>query len=358
MPYSSAATRLLENLTTAIILVDAGLRVEYLNPAAEDLLHISGHRRIGEPVKSLFRENDANSSGLERAAASGTGFTKRQSYLELAGGVQTLVDYIVTPYADDQATGFVIEIQPLDRLMRISRDEEMMASQQRTQKMIRGLAHEIKNPLGGLRGAAQLLARELPAEHLLEYTNVIIEEADRLGRLVDQMLGAPQKLTLEPLNVHQVIERVRQLVEAETGSIIDVTRDYDPSIPEFDADKEGLIQALLNIARNATHALLDQANPPPQPSITLRTRAQRQLTLGNNRHRLVCRIDIIDNGPGIPEEIADTLFLPMVSGHADGSGLGLTIAQSIVTRHGGLISCGSEGGMTMFSIYLPVEGVK
>ncbi|MFM7786245.1 MAG: nitrogen regulation protein NR(II), partial [Gammaproteobacteria bacterium] len=196
--------------------------------------------------------------------------------------------------------------------------------------------------------------RELASEQLTDYTNVIIEEADRLRNLVDRLLSAPRRITRTPINIHEVLERVRQLVEAESDGRVAIHRDYDPSIPEITGDREQLIQALLNVLRNAEQAL---ASVPEgaRPEIRLRTRAQRQFTIGNQRHRLVCRIDVIDNGPGVPPELMDTLFVPMISGRADGSGLGLTIAQSIVNQHHGLIEFRSRPGETVFTLLIPLE---
>ena len=343
-------TRVLDTLTTAIVLVNASLRVSYLNPAAETLLGLSRGRVLGEHLARIFHEDDDTEAGLRRVLASGIGFTKRQATLHPGIETTITVDYAVTPITIE-TEGLLIEIRPLDRLIRISREEAILSSQQMTQLMIRGLAHEIKNPLGGLRGAAQLLARELDSEQLIDYTNVIIEEADRLRNLVDRLLSAPRQLVRAALNVHEVLERVRQLVEAEAGGRLHVQRDYDPSIPELIGDREQLIQALLNVARNAAQALAGSA----QPELRLRTRTQRQFTIGNQRHRLVCQIDICDNGPGVPPEIVDNIFFPMISGRADGSGLGLAIAQSIVNQHRGLIECTSQPGHTVFSILLPLE---
>ena len=248
----------------------------------------------------------------------------------------------------------MIELQPLDRLLRISREEGILSSQQNSQALIRGLAHEIKNPLGGLRGAAQLLAKELPNETLIDYTNIIIEEADRLGNLLNCMLGPHDLLDLQSINIHEVLERVRYLVSAETGGNIDIVRDYDPSIPELIGDKERLIQAVLNIVRNAMQALLNNTAPNITPTIALKTRTMRNFTIGALRHRLVCRVEITDNGPGISEQLMKTIFLPMVSGRADGTGLGLSISQSIINHHKGLIQCASKTGSTTFFIYIPL----
>ena len=248
-----------------------------------------------------------------------------------------------------------MEIEPRDRLLRISREEEMLAQQETTRVLVRGMAHEIKNPLGGIRGAAQLLERELPDPELKDYTQVIIEEADRLRTLVDRMLGPNTAPRLSPTNIHEVLERVRTLLDAESKGTVTFSRDYDPSLPEFLGDKEQLIQALLNIARNAMEALEAHLDQQATPEIIFRTRALRQFTIGHKRHRLVCRIDIIDNGPGIPPELLQNVFYPMISGRADGTGLGLSIAQSIIGQHRGLIECDSEPGQTDFIIFIPLE---
>ena len=343
-------TRLLDTLTTAILLVDADMRVSYLNPAAETLLELSRVRVLGESIARIFHEDDDTIAGLQRVLQTGIGFTKRQATFHLGVEHDITVDYAVTPLTLEKEA-LVIEIRPLDRLMRIRREEAILSSQQMTQLLVRGLAHEIKNPLGGLRGAAQLLARELDSEQLLDYTNVIIEEADRLRNLVDRLLSTPRRLLREPVNVHEVLERVRQLLEAESHGELRIQRDYDPSIPELTGDREQLIQAVLNVARNAQQALRDT----PAAQLRLKTRAQRQFTIGNQRHRLVCQIDICDNGPGVPPGMIDKIFVPMISGRADGSGLGLAIAQSIVNQHHGLIECSSRPGHTVFSILIPLE---
>jgi len=245
-------------------------------------------------------------------------------------------------------------VHPRDRLLRITKEEAQLSKQETTKLLVRGLAHEIKNPLGGIRGAAQLLSRELPEEHLKDYTNVIIEEADRLRNLVDRMLGSNKLPSLAMTNVHEVLERVCSLVDAESQGRITLVRDYDPSIPEVLVDREQMIQAVLNIVRNAMQALTS-GNEAHMGRITLRTRALRQFTIGHTRHRLVVKTEIIDNGPGIPPELQDTLFYPMVSGRPDGTGLGLAITQNIISQHQGLIECESHPGHTVFSIFLPLE---
>jgi two-component system nitrogen regulation sensor histidine kinase GlnL len=243
----------------------------------------------------------------------------------------------------------IVELQQIDRHLRIRREERLLTQQALTRDVVRGLAHEIKNPLGGLRGAAQLLQSELHSQELREYTQVIIQEADRLQELVNRMLGPNRRPTYAAVNIHNVLERVRKLVLAESGERINVRRDYDPSIPELQADSDQLIQAMLNVIRNAVRAISDTGN------ITLRTRVHRNLTIANQRNRLTVEINIIDDGPGIPSEIADTLFLPMVTAGTGGIGLGLSIAQSLINQHQGLIECRSREGETVFTIYLPIS---
>ena len=353
MAPNNLHTEILDNLTTAILMVEQDLTVSYLNSAAEALLETSGNRVIGEPLESLFSEPDTERTSIVSNIREGIPFTKRETQLALPSGHAVTVDCAVTPFATrEDSSVMLIEIQPLDRLLRISRDEGILSSQQNSQALVRGLAHEIKNPLGGLRGAAQLLAKELPDDHLVDYTNIIIEEADRLSNLVNSMLGPHNLLELQPLNIHEVLERVRTLISAESGGEVTIVRDYDPSIPGLVGDKERLIQAVLNIMGNALRALKDAGTEDPR--ITLKTRTLRQFTIGSTRYRLVCKVDITDNGPGIPSEILETLFLPMVSGRADGTGLGLSISQSIVNHHKGLIECSSQPGCTTFSLYIPI----
>lgn len=354
MDNQTSYKRILDNLNTSVIELADDLTICYMNPAAEMLLQVSSNRMVNVHISTLFLDDEDNLSLLEQSAKSCHPFTKRETTLHLPTRPPITLDYIVTPITDIKGQTFLImELQPRDRLIRISREEELMAKQATTQVLVRGLAHEVKNPLGGIRGAAQLLERELNDPQLAEFTNVIIEETDRLRNLVDKMLG-PRKLPERiETNIHEVIERVCTLIEVETKGSVQLIRDYDPSIPEFSADPSQLIQAILNISRNAMQAL--QENNVESPSISFRTRALRQFTIGAQRHRLVCQLDIIDNGPGIPEEILENIFYPMISGRAEGTGLGLSISQSIITQHEGLIECKSEPGKTDFTIYLPLE---
>jgi two-component system nitrogen regulation sensor histidine kinase GlnL len=242
----------------------------------------------------------------------------------------------------------LIELQQVDRHLRITKEEQILAQQNTSRMLVRGLAHEIKNPLGGLRGAAQLLDQELNDPELKEYTQIIIAESDRLQDLMDKMLGPNKPAHKSPLNIHEVMERVRQLVSAETSHHIKLSTDYDPSIPELYADKNQLIQALLNIVRNAIQAIQGEGN------IQIRTRVQRYMTIGRKLYKLAIKIDIVDDGPGIKPELMGQIFYPMITGRAEGTGLGLSIAQSLINQHDGLIECESEPGNTVFSIFLPL----
>jgi len=344
---------LLDNLSTAVIQVDHKLCLIYLNPAAEMLFACGANRAIGMPVNQLFIENDSTPEAWKQAANAGHPFTKRESQIVLPNGSRNIVDYTVSPVLTPEGYYLVVELQPRDRLLKISKEEELLAQQDTLRTLVRGMAHEIKNPLGGIRGAAQLLERELPEESLKDYTEVIISEADRLRNLVDRMLGPRKMPNLSSLNIHKVLEHVYALVAAESEGSIKLVRDYDPSLPDLIGDQEQLIQAILNIVRNAMQVL--EESQQQDKHITFRTRAKRQFTLGAERHRLLCQVEIIDNGPGIPPELLETLFYPLVTGRAEGTGLGLSIAQTILLQHHGLIECESKPGKTLFRLLIPLE---
>lgn len=350
------ANTLIDHLNTALLVLDDELRVCFMNPAAEALFEQSLHQVENLHVNSLFFESDETATALQYALQSQNPYTKREAEISLNSNQHLLVDYFVSPVQLDNRGFLLMELQSLDRLFRISREEAIISTQTTTRNLVRGLAHEIKNPLGGIRGSAQLLARMLNnTPDLHEYTDIIIHEADRLRNLVDKMLGPNKLPEREATNIHEVLERVYSLIAVEADGRVNLRRDYDPSIPEFLADREQLIQVVLNIVRNAMQALLEQTTPNAAPRITLKTRAIRQFTIGHQRHKLVLRLDITDNGPGIPEHIRESLFYPMISGRADGTGLGLSIAQSIVNQHRGIIECESVPGQTQFTIYLPLE---
>ncbi|TDN96619.1 nitrogen regulation protein NR(II) [Halomonas ventosae] len=341
--------RLMEHLTTAVLLLDGELRLCWMNPAAESLLAISLSRLKGLPLPFLVDGGKEIGELLAKARDEFHPFTQREARLALANGEVLTVDYTVSPLSADEV---LLEVEPRDRLLRISREEALQTRQETIKVLARGLAHEVKNPLGGIRGAAQLLERDLDDPGLQEFTRIIIEEVDRLRDLVDSMLGPNRVMRQEPLNIHRVLERVRSLLIVEQPDVW-IERDYDPSLPDLIGDESPLIQAVLNVARNAVEAMTEAGVASPR--LTLRTRARRQFTLGAERHRLVCELAIIDNGPGIPASLRETLFYPMVSGRAEGSGLGLSIAQSILHQHHGLIECDSEPGHTQFRLLIPLE---
>lgn len=353
--------RLLEHLNTAVVVLDAQLRVVWMNPAAETLLAVSLVRVKGHTPEHLTGMDAEPIKVLRKALDEQHPYTQREAEIVNVASEVLTVDFTATPISRDE---LLVEIEPRDRLMQISREEALIARQEAVKVLTRGLAHEVKNPLGGIRGAAQLLERDLPEPQMVEFTRIIIEEVDRLRDLVDRMLGPNRPPLQVPVNIHAVTERVRSLLLAE-GDSITMMADYDPSLPEVIGDEGQLIQAVLNITRNATQALNEQPQgedqtegEAPHYEITLRTRARRQFTLGHERHRLVCELAIIDNGPGIPETLRETLFYPMVSGRAEGSGLGLSIAQGILHQHQGLIECDSRPGHTEFRLLIPLDGTS
>jgi two-component system nitrogen regulation sensor histidine kinase GlnL len=345
---------IIDNLSSGIIGLDGQYRVRLINPAAESLLQLSEARILGHSICDIECTEMPWETALQQVRTEGRAVVRRGMALETRTNQSPSADVVISPLQGLGGLEYLVELQPVDRLLRISREEQLLSAQQTTRAVVRGLAHEIKNPLGGIRGAAQLLERELGAGPLQEYTGIIIQEADRLRDLVDRLLGPNREFAMHPLNIHRVTEHVLQLITVEAGERLALRRDYDPSLPEVNADRQQLIQALLNILRNALEATTAQ----PQCAITVRTRTQRQFTIGDLRHRLVCQIDIVDNGPGVPDALRETLFVPMVSGRPDGTGLGLSIAQSIVQRHGGLLSCDSRPGCTRFSIFLPMGDSK
>lgn len=342
--------RILENLNTTVLLLDASLRLKSINPAGEQLFEISARQIVGQTLGELLPHNPALIAAMGQALATGHPFTEHGLRLILTSRHEVTIDCTVTPLADDQGEGeLLLEWIPVDRLLRLAREENLLDQHAASRALIRGLAHEIKNPLGGLRGAAQLLERQLPDKSLQEYTRIIIHEADRLRNLVDRMVGPNAPLKQQAVNIHHILEHVRSLILAEVHQGIRVRRDYDPSLPEFNADPEQLIQSVLNVVRNAAQALNNQG------TIWLRTRVERQFTIGQRRHRLVLRAEIEDDGPGIPDDLKEHIFYPMVTGRAEGTGLGLSIAQVIIHQHAGLIECSSRPGQTIFKIYLPLE---
>jgi two-component system nitrogen regulation sensor histidine kinase GlnL len=333
----------LELLATAVVALDDHFVVRYANPAAENLLATGAKTLIGQSFLALFAERQALASSLDEARATHWDYAAQSVTYTRAGREPLPLSCMVTRI-DGSGLALIAELRPIEQQLRLAREERIAAEQQANRELIRNLAHEIKNPLGGLRGSAQLLERELDKPELREYTQVIIKEADRLQTLMDRMLTPHRAPRIEPLSVHEVLERVRSLVKAEFGVVIE--RDYDPSLPELFGDREQLIQAVLNIARNAAQA--------GGKTVSFRTRAIRQITMLRHRYKLALELQVIDDGPGVPEEIRDRIFNPLVSGREGGTGLGLSLAQTFVQYHQGVIEFESRPGRTTFRILLPL----
>jgi two-component system nitrogen regulation sensor histidine kinase GlnL len=353
-PGKPSPQGILENQSTAVLWLDSGLRLAYLNPAAEILLKLDGRQALGSTVSECLPRATEFALALARAAQRRETFTQRELKLPLAGAqaASITVDCTATPVAEhDGATPLLVELVPLDRHLRISREDALIAQHAANRLLARNLAHEIRNPLGGLRGAAQLLDRRLCEESLKEYTRIIMGEADRLSALVDAMLGPGRAPERRPVNIHELLEYVARLTESEAPVSLELKRDYDPSLPELALDRGEIVQAILNVARNAREALKDKG------LLLFRTRVLRQFTIGTERHRLVACVDVVDDGPGVPPELQSRIFAPLVSGKPQGTGLGLSIAQELVNRHGGLIEYTSVPGHTVFSLLLPLEEI-
>ncbi|MDH5394296.1 MAG: nitrogen regulation protein NR(II) [Gammaproteobacteria bacterium] len=345
---------IIDNISTAILMVDHDLTILYINAAGEMMFDISAKRALGQSMRHILNVDDKFFNRLETTYNDNHPYSEHELSIGLFSGKELTIDYSVTPIMlPGLSCQLLIEFTSIDRHLRIAHEENLISQHQATRSLIRGMAHEIKNPLGGLRGAAQLLENELPNPSLKEYTDIIIGEADRLRNLVDRMIGPNNLPKPRLINIHEVIERVRQLVSAEAANNIILKRDYDPSLPLIIADPDQLIQAILNITRNAILELKDQG------TITFKTRPRRQYTIGSHVYRLVLEIQIIDDGSGIPEDLIESIFYPMISGRADGSGIGLSISQGLINQHKGLIECQSEPGNTIFTILLPLEnGLK
>lgn len=347
---------ILDHLTTAVIVTDLQCRVLTLNQSAEQILAVSQRRARGKVLTRLIQVDEADLAAINMAVTENRPFTRRHAQLLNTRKQPFQADLTLAPLQLGNQSMILIEMNQLDRLLRINREESQMNAFDTSRNLARGLAHEIKNPLGGIRGAAQLLHHELEDDTLKEYTSVITQEADRLRNLVDKMLGPNSPPRFELMNVHQVLERVILLLQAESEGAVEIIKDYDPSLPDIRGDLEQLIQAVLNIARNAMEALME--SDTPNARITLRTRIQYRFTIGTEQHPLVCRIDIEDNGPGIPSDIYDEIFYPMITNRHSGSGLGLPIAQSVINSHQGLIEYDSGPTGTCFSIYLPTQAAE
>lgn len=353
MNVEAKAHQLIENLYTAIMVIDSDLCITNMNSAAENMLSVSLRKATGLRADEVLPKSDRFIEIVRRSLESRHPFTERGVELLLPNAVSITVDCMVTPILDkttrEQCHEVIVEMIDANSLTRIMREENLSILHDAARESLRGMAHEIKNPLGGIRGAAQLLEREFNGNELTEYTNIIISEADRLGKLIDRMVAPDGNLNLSTVNIHEVLEYVHDLVVAESEAKLNVERDYDPSLPDLEADQEQLIQALLNILRNSVQAIDIDGN------IWINTRIKRKCTIRQQLYKLVVQIEIIDDGPGVPQEIESGIFYPMVTGRAEGTGLGLSISQSLIQSHGGIIEHERCDNRTIFRVLLPIR---
>lgn len=344
--YSS----IVDSQATAILLLNKQCELEYLNPAAEATFSVSNKRAQGIAFSSMLADKGSEFYiRLQESINRGHSWTEHECMLRVFDDSEVTANCTINPVEIDREEKVLVEIVILDRQLKILKENHLLKEHQATRSMLRGMAHEIKNPLGGLRGAAQLLESELNSDELTEYTGIIIKEADRLHKLVDRMLGPNMVPNKMPHNVHEVLHHVYSLVSAEENKNIKFRIDYDPSIPMISFDRDLLVQAILNITRNAIRAVDNKGE------ITFKTRVLRRYTINGVAHKLVACLSVIDNGPGISDEISTKIFFPMVSGQTDGSGLGLAISQMLINQHNGLIKFESEVGHTEFKVMLPIE---
>ncbi len=345
------AQHLLENIYTAVLVFDGDLRLVTINAAGENLLSLSQRKIQGAKLEEIFLASTSFRDTIKQALDTGQPCMEWGMELRLTNTREVLVDCRMTPWLkQDTCQEIIVEMVDAQSHVKVVKEESLSILHDAATQSLQGMAHEIKNPLGGLRGAAQLLEMELDGNsELTEYTQIIINEADRLRNLIDRMV-TPKSLTeVAPVNVHEVLDYVLSVVEAEDMPGFEVHKDYDPSLPTINVDREQLIQALLNIIRNAFQAVDENGE------ITFRTRIARRLTIQQQYHKMALQLEIIDNGPGVPEEIEDGIFYPMVTGRADGTGLGLSIAQSLIQAHGGVIEYERVDARTIFRVVIPIQ---
>jgi two-component system nitrogen regulation sensor histidine kinase GlnL len=347
-----SADRILNNLVTAVLLLDHQLRIVAANSAAEHLISISENKLRGECLHLCVRFPAAFENRMRDALTTSECYIEREVAMTLSHQHrELLVDCSISHGLSGGQKWILLELIDIGQHARIEREQALVAQQQASELLLRELAHEVKNPLGGLRGAAQLLDSELDDSALTEYTSIIISEADRLHALIDRLLGPSAQPRFTEVNIHETLEHVKQLVSAETSDNLLFSNDYDPSIPQLWADRDWLVQAFLNIVRNAVQAVGDRGN------IVFKTRVQRMFNIRSVVHKLIAVVQFVDDGPGIPTNISRTLFNPMVSGRQGGHGLGLSIAQRLIGQLGGLIESSSEPDHTVFTVYLPLGEV-
>ncbi len=336
-------------MSSGVILLDSSLLIVGLNPSAENILGISQQRAQGESLLRLLDDEPELRDILSRVMQTGDHYANemRLGATEVHAD-ERIVDCRVSPLKTED-TELLIEMTDVTRRAKISRENALLIQHGTGRQMIRQLAHEIKNPLGGIRGAAQLLEKQLDDAELSEYTDVVISETDRLAGLVDTLLGPGGPPNKQPVNVHELLEYVVRLIEAEEQKKLTFVRDYDPGLPLIDLDRDQMVQAFLNLVRNAAAALDGQG------TITLRSRAVINFTIGDRRHRVIASIEIEDDGPGIPFDMQDSVFYPLVTSRPEGTGLGLPGAQELLSRHNGLIEFESRPGRTVFFVRIPLD---
>jgi two-component system nitrogen regulation sensor histidine kinase GlnL len=341
---------ILDNLTTAVAVLTVEARLVSLNAAAESLLGMSSKYAVKRLLGQIHPDFQPLAALVSRAANERQSFGQELSVRPAYQQNPTVtLSCRATPSVIFGMDCVILELIDATHWRQIDREQGLLSRQDASRRVMYQLAHEIRNPLGGLRGAAQLLERELEGERLREYTGVIIAEADRLAALTDTLLGPVRMPRVEPVNIHEILDRALALLRVEAGPALVLVRDYDPSLPPVNVDRDQMMQALLNIARNAMQAINSQGR------IVFRTRAKTHCLIGGVRHRLAANVEIEDDGPGIPPELGDSIFLPLVSGRSGGTGLGLPLAQEVVSRHGGLIEYRSKSGQTVFAVHLPLD---
>lgn len=354
---SGAACAGLDLLVTAVLILDERFIIRHANPAAENLFALSRNLMLRQALDDVFTRDEALAAALESARTNKAGYSDYDVKMSAIGRAEVhhlicSVTPIEVPVALPPATtaehGYLLEMRPITQQIKAAREERILDQTQANRELVRNLAHEIRNPLGGIRGAAQLLDAELDRADLREYTRVVMHEADRLQSLMDRLLTPHRLPQVGALNIHEVVERVRSVMLAEYPEGLVVRRDYDTSLPLLTGDREQILQAVLNIVRNAAQAMGGQGQ------IVLRTRIARSVTLARRRYRQAITLQVIDNGPGIPESVRERIFYPLVSAREGGSGLGLTLAQTFVNQHHGTVEFDSVPGRTCFTVTLPI----
>ena len=344
------AAQIIDHLATSVLLFDENLHLVSINSAGESLLSMSSKRILGLTPEKIWPNTMFFPDMIRKSFQFVRTRIERGVEMGLINRDSVKVDCIFTPIViNDETKEIIVELVGVDTFVREMQEFNHQTVQKVANESVQGMAHEIKNPLGGIRGAAQLMEKELDDESLLEYTKIIINESDRLRNFLDRMMAANTYPVRSDTNIHEIIEYVISIIRVESSRNLHIEKDYDPSIPTINADREQLIQAVLNLLRNAVQATTNDER------ILLKTRIKRQITIQNKLNKLAIQLDIIDNGPGIPAEIESGAFYPMVTGHAEGTGLGLSIAQQLIQSHGGIINYERKENNTYFSILLPVE---